>query len=953
MEPETDAPTPELRVGVIGADRRAAAARATLAAAEGVTLCEGPAALADADGSATPGGDGGRRVEPASLDCLCLTDPGLIEGADDAGEGEARGTTASRPATDDSAETDLERLAAATTVVALVDEADLAPALGAAFAAGVVDAVPFGDGPAGTVTAGPSEPVAGGGPDLVARLRRLAAPTDPPDAGGAADGPFDDATVFVDARWRVRSAAPAVGDLLDLDPAAAVGSSLWATAPELLGTGAHATCWAAVDADGSTATVPAGAERWLDVEAVPLPGGLAVRFAEATERVSTRRGRDRYERILETIDDGVYTLDENFRITGVNEAVTAMTGYDREELLGAHATLLADEDVLVAAGDVISEILLGEREAGRLDVELTTRAGDALPVETRFSALEFEDGSYGSVGVIRDIGDRKRYERTLTALNRSTRELFRTETMPEVGRLVVDTATAVLDLRSAAVYLYYEAEGVLLPVAWSGAGTPAAVDPGDDVLWRSYAEARPLDVSVDWAAGSAAGRSIPLGDHGLFVVANPDEEGATDRETLTGLLAANARAALDRVSRSKELARRERTLARRNQDLTRLHRFTELIRDVNRALVEAEGREAIESAVCERLAASPLVSFAWIGAYDRGDDRLVPRTWAGAEDGYLDEPPLDAEPSVRAARSGEPVLVDAVSADVQQHPWRSRALARGFQAVASVPLTYNGFLHGVLSVYADEDGAFDDRTLTTLAELGVTTANALSDAQARESLHTEAVVELDLRLPAPNAPLTRVARAAGRRVLAEGTVPQGDGGALCYLAVEGEPVDPATLETVASVQRATLVAERDGGTLLEALVDAPTVAASLADHGATIRALAGEASGVEATVGLSPGVDLRRYVESLREPYPGTELLAKRTHERPVESRRAFDARLEDELTDRQVEALRTAYHSGYFAWPRDRDASEVAASLGITQPTLARHLRVGERKVLAALFDD
>ncbi|SFR42008.1 HTH DNA binding domain-containing protein [Halogeometricum rufum] len=57
-------------------------------------------------------------------------------------------------------------------------------------------------------------------------------------------------------------------------------------------------------------------------------------------------------------------------------------------------------------------------------------------------------------------------------------------------------------------------------------------------------------------------------------------------------------------------------------------------------------------------------------------------------------------------------------------------------------------------------------------------------------------------------------------------------------------------------------------------------------------------------------------------------------------------------LTDKQRTALRVAVVEGYFEWPRETTASELAESLGIAQPTFARHLRVAERKLFSALFD-
>ena len=872
-------------------------------------------------------------------------------------------------------------------VAALVANDDRA-SLRAAIEAGAVDALV------------PDESLA----DRVSWIARAGEPASLPPIGRAADeessaradpiggaaafaalASFEDAICRLDSRWRVIELTDSAADLFGAPTEDLRGTSLWTAHPDLAGTDVRAACWrAALSGERATAQTWLG-DRRLAATVVPAADGLILRLRDETERADERQALDRYERILETIDDGIYTLDENFRITGVNEAVTELTGYSRDELVGAHSTLLADESVIVEASDVIQKILSGERDSGRLEVSLETAAGERFPAETHFSALRSGNDSYGSVGVIRDITDRKRYERTLTGLNRSTDELFRAETKREVADLVVGTATDVLDLGAVALYFFDEDEGRLSPIAWSDDEAPPAIRPDAGDLWRSYVEGTPTDVESPFGNGAdgesadagvtgdggsavAEGLSTPLGDHGLLVTVpsagGPPED---DLETLTELLAANAVAALDRVDRASELASRERTLASRNEELTRLNRFNELIRDVNRALVETDSRAAIERAVCERLADSPLLEFAWIGEYDAAHDHLLPRAWAGAERGYLDSlsasaggdsspgdvrPVSGDAPSRTAARDGESAVVDNVAEGLQGSDWRQRALSCEFLSVASVPLVYNDYSYGVLSVYATDPAAFDDATRTMFEELGVTTANAINGAQAKETLFTESVVELDVRVPASNAPLRRLAEAAGGEIRLAGQVPQSEGKSLLYLSVGG--ADPVSaLGSVAPVERVTEVSERDGAALVEVLVAGPTVPTRLADYGAAIDDLVADPESITVSVELPPGVDVRELIETLAATYPGTELLSRRTRERSFETSRSFRTNLEGELTDRQLDALRTAFLSGYFEWPRERAGQDVAASLDISQPTFARHLRIAQRKLLTRLFDD
>jgi predicted DNA binding protein len=66
-----------------------------------------------------------------------------------------------------------------------------------------------------------------------------------------------------------------------------------------------------------------------------------------------------------------------------------------------------------------------------------------------------------------------------------------------------------------------------------------------------------------------------------------------------------------------------------------------------------------------------------------------------------------------------------------------------------------------------------------------------------------------------------------------------------------------------------------------------------------------------------------------------------------------FRETLADELTERQATALRAAYFGGYFEWPRDSTAEELADSLDVSSPTLHNHLRTAQQKLLRAFLED
>lgn len=59
------------------------------------------------------------------------------------------------------------------------------------------------------------------------------------------------------------------------------------------------------------------------------------------------------------------------------------------------------------------------------------------------------------------------------------------------------------------------------------------------------------------------------------------------------------------------------------------------------------------------------------------------------------------------------------------------------------------------------------------------------------------------------------------------------------------------------------------------------------------------------------------------------------------------------ELSDRQQEAISTAWESGYYEIPRETTTEELAAHMGIDRRTFEEHLRLAEREFVSVLIDD
>ena len=695
---------------------------------------------------------------------------------------------------------------------------------------------------------------------------------------------------------------------------------------------------------------------------------------DVTARHEREQILEQYERIVETIEDGVYTLDESFTIETVNNAIGSMTGYDEEELVGASATVLADESTIVRATELSQALLAGKREAATLTTEIETADGETLPVETRFSTYSMDDGQYRQVGVLRDISNRRRFERTLTALHDSTRELIEAQTTSKVSELVVDSATEVLDITGAAIYRFDTTEHALCPISVSGgvtdrADTDSAIEAGNGPLWQSFIENERMPVGAeDHPFGDSAadgGICLPLGEYGVLYVATDGGVGEHDADTLEvlDLLAANAVAALERVDREQTLRNRDDELRERNSRLRQLEEVNAIIRRIDRVLVDADTCTEIEQAVCDQLAASKWISFAWIGRV--GVEKLERRAWAGAEPSYLDsvsQSMVDAggPPAVRTARDETMTVVPSIADGLQSENWRAKAVAKDFRSVLSVPLKHDDFTYGVLTVYGAEQSAFGEMLQSVFSELGETIANAIQEVESRQRRSATTVMELEVSLSIPVSPLGQIAERIGAQIVCEGVVPEaGDVTRLFFTVAAADGTVPASSVSecgaeLTRVESLTAITEEGSG-LFEAVVSGRTVAQTLVDEGARTISIEVDADGegAVATVLLSAGVDVRKFIERLEERYREARLLARR--ERDVADRTPGGTRAtaEGKLTDRQRQVLRTAYLSGYFDWPRNCSGQELADRLDISQPTLSRHLRVGERKLFEWIFEE
>lgn len=550
------------------------------------------------------------------------------------------------------------------------------------------------------------------------------------------------------------------------------------------------------------------------------------------------------------------------------------------------------------------------------------------------------------------MSDRELLEGAVVA----TAELSAAETSLTVVGLLSDVAAAVPGVSGAVVYRF---EGTTpdprepSPAVASGdvSTVPGASAP---IAWDAYRDGEPV-VRDALAGDGRAAVAYPLGGYGALVAAST---APTDDRTrsLLSILSTVARQRIEQIRCAETLRTRSRERDRCTERLTRVDEVTDLVFDLERAVTAAECRVDVERAVTEHLAALDPVAFAWVSQPEPEQGRVVPAAVAGRERGYLDAvdrtlTSSNAEPAVAAARDREQTVVDAVSSGFGAASWQREALARDVVSVRAVPLVGHGRFDGVLAVYLTDESAGSALWRRTLDHVASVISRTTSAFDRKRALLSDGAVEVEFRLTGGDDVFGRIAGAVGSTVRLDG-VTACERQLTLFLSIPGASGDAveSTIARDPAVVSVTTV-RRDDETRFEVVVRDEWLLSHVVDVGATPQSVEGTADCTTVILALPTDADVEGLVDSLERRYDRVTLRSRRERTRPVAREQYVWAKLDESLTDRQFETLRTAYFDGYFEWPRESTGEEVAAVLGISQPTFSRHLRTAERKLLSLLF--
>jgi predicted DNA binding protein/PAS domain-containing protein len=389
-----------------------------------------------------------------------------------------------------------------------------------------------------------------------------------------------------------------------------------------------------------------------------------------------------------------------------------------------------------------------------------------------------------------------------------------------------------------------------------------------------------------------------------------------------------------------ERKRHERALQRQRDELQFLDRLNGVIREVNGALIGTDSRDAIAEAVSDRLTDSELYDAAWTVDESLVDAAELPETGSVRLDG--------GDSLTGELADGEAALsVHTDGPDGASVPEDGEGVAGTW---TSVPLVYGRTVFGALVLFTTREDAFGERELAVLDELGESIGYAIHVANRDHVALAETAVELEFA--SADALLAVVSEETESSLTVEGVVPAGGESLVLYCRVD-DPDAETDVAAALEVDPDVETVRRMGETLLEVRLSGGSLALPLYEYGAELVSARASEGLCTVVVRAPASADVRSVVERVEADFPDAELRAKRQQSGESGTEELVSEDVLDGLTDRQLEAVETAYGAGYFEWPRDANAEEVAAELDIASPTFHNHLRKAQNSLIGELLGD
>ncbi|QDX40514.1 PAS domain S-box protein [Salarchaeum sp. JOR-1] len=774
-------------------------------------------------------------------------------------------------------------------------------------------------------------------------------------------------------------------DELPLSPDDLEGHTLKETFPAENVTELRPLYEAAFEGEVNTTTVTL-ADKIFQVQVLPVYDSDGDIFAGMTvsqditqqkeQEQELKQAQERYHALIENAPVPIFVGTADGKIIEMNEEAEALINRPQSAVIGKSQRILHPDEKAEEYEALFSTHAMNGGTRRYLpngdQIHVETSDGDHIPVEISVSTIDNEDTKLVH-GIFRDISDQVWYESTLMDLHETADVFVQADSQLEIAQSIVDTAIDILDLQLASVNLTQSDDNTLTPVAYSDdvtdiLGDPPALPLNKSLAGKAYLDNETIRTGDVRSHGAVYNPNtpirsqliVPINGFGTIICGDTERNSFDQRDQqLLELVARTAESAFERVARTAELRDHKRELEQTSEALRQVEELDSRIRKLTQIAIQAETREELEQQVCDIFASLESFSFVWVSDLTPEGDELVPRTWAGDEQGYLDSRSFTingsaTEPAVETARSNDLTVVSNTARNVQAEPWRRDAIQRDFASGIAVPITYQNVFYGVIEIFANERDAFSDRMQAALKDWGRVMGYAITEIQRTSAILAQRGTVLEFELESKTCPLLRIAQQHECTLLFGGLRDQDGENTTVFVRLLEGSVD-RLLETARDATGITSInniQETEESSLFQIEFSEAFIGTVLAKYGIQLDRIVGETDGsVAAYVSVPPTIPVHQTVEIISTEYPNSTLRSTEERSDAMISSLECSERILSGLTERQRETVELAFHGGYFESPKQTKGADLADQMGISSSSFYNHLQVAERKILKNLL--
>lgn len=161
-----------------------------------------------------------------------------------------------------------------------------------------------------------------------------------------------------------------------------------------------------------------------------------------------------------------------------------------------------------------------------------------------------------------------------------------------------------------------------------------------------------------------------------------------------------------------------------DEEIRKLNRLYAVLSDINQMIVRTKDIQKIYDETCRIAVEIGKFKFAWIGAVDNKNQKVVPVAFFGPDKSYLDNLNIDLTDEIRSSGpTGKAVkfkkyfIANNIEQDSQMKPWRDAAMQYQYKSSASFPIITDNGVIATLNLYSEESFFFDEQEIKLLDEL--------------------------------------------------------------------------------------------------------------------------------------------------------------------------------------------------------------------------------------------